>query len=91
MDGRKQRQAVTAAEQAIRAVADGEVDKAAAAAVRATELDQIGAYDGLTAAIAAAGVELEAVGHIGEEAWDAVAAAVGPGPLGEEVATLRAG
>ena len=89
MDGRKQRQAVTAAEQAIRALAAGEPERAVAAASRADALDQIGAYRGFVAAIGGAAADLAAGGEVGEQAWDAIAAAVGPGPLAIEVDAVR--
>ena len=77
MDGRKQRQAVTAAEQAIRALAGGDVAKARVSARRAEDLDQVGIYAGLELAVAA------------DDAWDAVAAVLGSGPLAAEVEELR--
>ncbi len=79
-DGRQQRRALTAAEQAIKTLAGGDTAKAMTAAARATELDQIGAYAGFPEAVAAA-----ARG----EGWDALFDVVGPGPLQALVAELR--
>ena len=89
MDGRRQRNALTAAEQAIRALAAGDADRARAATTQAVDLDQIGAYAGLDAAVETALEQLEATGSVGD-AWDRVAAAVPPGPLTSEVEQHRA-
>jgi hypothetical protein len=61
-----------------------------AAAERAANLDQIGSYAGLVAAVS----RLAAAGREGatvpDEAWEALAGAVGPGPLAAVVVGLRA-
>ncbi len=51
-DGQKQRNALTAVEQAIKARAAGNMDRTLANARKAEDLDQIGIYAGLTEAIA---------------------------------------
>ena len=56
---------------------------------RAADLDQIGVYGALSDAVESAAAELDAHDAISTESWDAVAAAVGPGPLAIEVETLR--
>ena len=76
MDGQAQRKALTAAERAIRALAADESSAAMAAATQAEELDQVGAFTGLSHAV-----------EVGD--WDAVAGAVGDGPLGALVESLR--
>lgn len=68
IDGHAQRKALTAAEQAIRALGEGKSDRANAAAARAVEMDQVGAFAGLVEAVA-------------KGDWDAVREVVGPGPL----------
>lgn len=88
-DGQKQRQAVNAAEQAIKALAAGNADRARKASQRAVDLDQIGLYTGFGEAVAAAADDLERGGVVSEESWDAVEAALGPGPLALAVAELR--
>ncbi len=88
MDGRKQRQAVTAAEQAIRALADGDGAKAGTAARRAATLDQIGLYAGFAHAVEDAAAELASRGAV-QGGWDGIIEALGPGPLALEVEVLR--
>jgi hypothetical protein len=90
MNGRSQRNALTAAEQAIRSLATGDADRARAAAGRAVDLDQVGAYAGFDSAVETALGQLEATGTVGD-AWDMVAVAVPPGPLAIEVEQHRAG
>ena len=60
----------------MRSLGAGDFAGAEAAALRAESLDQIGAFAGLAAAIS-------------QRSWESIAAAVGPGPLGIEVETLR--
>ncbi len=90
-DGRKQRNALTAAEKALRALAGGDGARARSAATKAAALDQIGAYAGLEEAVAAAAAELDSAGSVSAPAWDRIAAVVGPGPVGFLVAELREG
>ncbi len=90
MNGQQQRRALTAAEQSIQALGAGDGPKAVTAARRAAELDQIGAFAGLPTAVESAATDLETTGAISDASWDAVAQAVGPGPLANEVAALRA-
>ncbi len=88
MDGQSQRRALTAAEQAIRAIGAGDVERAKDAAARAADLDQIGAFASLVAAVGLASADL-ADGAVSAGSWDAIADAVGPGPLALEVDALR--
>lgn len=82
---------MTAAEQAIQALAAGKADRAVAAARQAADLDQVGAFATLVTAVEAAAADLAAGRPIDAPAWDGVAAAVGPGPLAAEVAAARSG
>ena len=52
------------------------------------DLDQIGVYTALTTAVESAAAELEN-GSISREGWNAVAGAVGPGPLAALVQEMR--
>jgi len=88
-DGRAQRRALTAAEQAIAALAAGDGDRALAAAASAADLDQVGVFTALPAAVEAAAADLAASGTITGRSWDVVAAAVGPGPLAFAVESAR--
>lgn len=87
-DGKKQRNALTAAENALRALADGNTSRAAANASRATDLDQIGAYRGLADAITAIAASSEGAPPTDTQ-WDDVAATLDPGPLAFLVEELR--
>jgi hypothetical protein len=81
VDGQKQRNALTAAEQALRALAAEDPEKAVRAAARAAELDQISLYAALPDAVAAAVADLQGTGSVGGDAQAGLRAAVGPGPL----------
>lgn len=87
-DGKKQRNALTAAENAVRALASGSADRATANARRAAELDQIGAYAGLAEAVVGAASDLDDAGPTAAQ-WDAVAEQLEPGPLSFLVEELR--
>ena len=89
MDGKKQRNALTAAENAIRALGAGDVPKAASAATKAAELDQLGIYAGLPAAVGEGIDEIEAGDRVSNLTWDEISTVVGPGPLQELVAQAR--
>lgn len=79
-DGKKQRNALTGAEQALRALADGNGDRAAKNAAKAADLDQIGIFVEFPEAVEAAVGDL-VDGQVSEESWDRLSAVVGPGPL----------
>lgn len=81
MDGQAQRQAFSAAERALEALASRRIDAARAAARRAAELDQIGAFAGLPRAVDQAAEDLSNGEVISEMSLAALHAAVGPGPL----------
>lgn len=87
-DGKKQRNALTAAENALRALADGNASRASANARRAADLDQIGAYAGFTDAVLTTTADLDEGGPSPSQ-WDAVSAALEPGPLAFLVDELR--
>lgn len=89
MDGKKQRNALTAAEQAIRALAIGDGDRARLNSAKAADLDQIGLFAALPGAVADGAAQIDAEGAVAPSAWDAVAAAVGPGPLQHLVSEVR--
>lgn len=89
MDGQQQRQALTAAERALEAIASGRPDAARSAARRAAELDQIGAFAALPRAVEQAADDLINGRGISEMSLAALSAAVGPGPLEIAVARLR--
>ena len=78
MDGRAQRNAYSAAERAIAALAVREFAEAVRAAEQAARLDQVGAYADLPAAIAAAAAS---GGDLNDDDWAVVRSALPPGPL----------
>ena len=84
-DGKKQRNALTAAENALRALAEGNAARARANASRAADLDQLDVYAELAAAVdEAAGAERPTA-----EQWDAIAATLEAGPLTFLIDELR--
>ena len=89
IDGKKQRNALTGAEQALRALGAGDGDRARKNAAKAAELDQVGAYADLVAAVDDAAADLEGGGEVSAASWDAVAEAVGAGPLSFLVEEMR--
>ena len=80
VDGRRQRNALTAAEQAVMALRAGDAAQAERAAERAAELDQIGVFADLPAAVTHATGELDR-GTLSDTDWERIAAALPPGPL----------
>lgn len=90
VNGQEQRNALTAAEQALRALHKGNHERARQAAARAADLDQIGLYAALPAAVRAAVADLDATGVIGPGEIEALRAAVGPGPVQALVDDLSA-
>jgi hypothetical protein len=89
IDGKKQRNALTAVERAIKALGAGKPVVARRAAARAVELDQLGIYAGLEEAVVKAADELEAEGSVTDRRWDEIAGVLGRGPLGTLVERLR--
>lgn len=87
-DGKKQRNALTAAENAVRALADANLSRATANATRAAELDQIGVYADFATTVGRIAGEL-ADSTPNDEQWDAIAATLEPGPLAFLVEELR--
>ena len=87
-EGKKQRNALTAAENALRALADGNASRALANASRAAEMDQIGAYGKLAEAVTAVAAAADGAAPTDAQ-WDDVAAALDPGPLAFLVDELR--
>ena len=88
-DGLKQRQALTAAEQALRALGARSSDKARSSAAKAVGLDQIGIYGGLVDAVEPLAADLDAGNDISDGSWDDLAATVGMGPLTALIDELR--
>ena len=91
MDGKKQRNALTAAERAVRALDSGDTATASSAAAKAADLDQLGIYANLPAAVEAGIGELEAGDRVSHTTWDEISQVVGPGPLQELVVRARRG
>ncbi len=89
IDGQQQRKALSAAEQALRALLDGDPERATRAAARASELDQIDRYATFPDAVGVAAAEIAATGSVEGGTVDALLASVGPGPLQALVAELR--
>lgn len=89
MDGHQQRRALTAAEQSLQALKDGDPVRAQEAARRAAELDQVGAFTRLVEAVDAAAAEIDTSGAVSRSAWQRLSATLGPGPL-QAVADLAA-
>ncbi|MDH4119709.1 MAG: hypothetical protein OEW30_20190 [Acidimicrobiia bacterium] len=81
MDGKLQRQALTAAEHAIEALGRRDPAGARMAVAIAVERDQIGVFAGLADAVYLAASRLEADDEIDDATWNTLADAVGPGPL----------
>ena len=80
-DGRKQRNALTSAEQALRALAAGQGGRAFKNAAQAANLDQIGAHVGLREAVALAVDDIDNAGVVSVDSWERLKGIVGIGPL----------
>jgi hypothetical protein len=89
VDGQQQRRALTAAEQALQALKDGNAVRAQEAAGRAAELDQVGVFAGLVEAVSGAAAEIVSSGAVSRSGWQRLSATLGPGPL-QAVADLAA-
>lgn len=82
MDGQQQRQALSAAENALHGlVRGGQPDRAVRAAAKAEALDQVGLFAGLEAAVAQAATEVAEEGAVSAAARQRLLDVVGPGPL----------
>ncbi len=88
-DGQKQRRALTAAEQALRALGAGNAAKARRTAAQAADLDQIGIYSGLDTAVAPLADRLDRGEAIDDAGWDGLVAVLGVGPLSGLIDELR--
>jgi hypothetical protein len=91
MDGHLQRQALTAAEHAIEALARRDPAGARMAVATAVERDQIGLFGQLADAVYLAASKLEHGEDIDAATWNQLADAVGPGPLQGLVEQARGG
>ncbi|MFQ5966740.1 MAG: hypothetical protein ACE5MI_03895 [Acidimicrobiia bacterium] len=89
MNGKKQRNALTAVERALSALGNGDPQSARRAMERAVELDQLGIYESVCLAVDVAAADLDAGNEITAEHWESVAASLGPGPLAAKVDDLR--
>lgn len=89
-DGQKQRSALTAAEQALRALGSGDGAKAQQRAAKAAELDQIGIYRDFAGEVKAIATGLEAGAAVDDAGWDRLSATLGLGPLSGLIDELRA-
>jgi hypothetical protein len=89
MDGQAQRKALTAAEQALRALGRRDAEAAERAARRAHELDQTGVYAAFPTAVGAAAAEIRRGEAVSEATWDTLEQTLGPGPLAAVVVSLR--
>ncbi len=89
MNGKHQRNALTAAERALTALGAGDGEGARRAVARAVELDQLGIYEPVSLSVGLAADDLDHRGVISEEHWDLVAAAVPQGPLEAVVERIR--
>ncbi len=87
--GQRQRQALTAVEQTLRALGGGNAAKARKAAAQAVDLDQIGIYSGLDTAVAPLADRLERGEAIDDAGWDGLVAVLGVGPLSGLIDELR--
>lgn len=89
MDGKKQRNALTAVHRALSALGKGEGAAARRALGRAVELDQIGVYVQLVEPLDRAALALEAGDQIAPQDWDQIEEVLGPGPLAAVVEDAR--
>jgi hypothetical protein len=89
VDGKRQRNALTAAERSLQALGAGNPMRAARSAAKAADLDQLGLFSDLPAAVAFAVDELDGDGSISGASWDRLEVAVGPGPLQFLIRDLR--
>ena len=89
LDGHKQRSAFTAAEHALRALGTANAEKARKAAAKAADLDQIGIYAGLVAAVEPLADRLDRGEAINDAGWDRLVETLGMGPLNGLIAELR--
>lgn len=91
VDGRRQRRAVSAAEQALTALEVGDAAGARRAAREATELDQVGAFGEFARAVDRAAADLDAAGRVTERSWVQIVGSLDAGPLRSRVEAHRSG
>ncbi len=89
-DGQKQRRALNAAEQTLRALAEGNAAQARKAAAKAAELDQIGLYTDFARAVVPLVEQLEGGRPVDDAGWTSLVDTLGIGPLSGLVDELRA-
>lgn len=88
-DGQKQRNALNAAESALRALSEGKADQARKAAARAAELDQIGVYVDFANAVVPLADGLDDGVAVDDAGWNTLVDTLGLGPLSGLVDELR--
>jgi hypothetical protein len=89
LDGQKQRSALTAAEQALRALGTANAEKARKAAAKAADLDQIGVFSDFVAAVIPLADSLDRGEAIDDAGWDGLGATLGLSPLSGLIDELR--
>ena len=89
LDGKRQRQALTAAERSIQALGAGNGERATRSAAKAADLDQLGVFSALPDEVARGAAEIAAEGAVGADSWKRLEAAVGAGPLQFLIRELR--
>ena len=91
VDGRRQRRALNAAEQALTALEAGDAAGARRAAREASDLDQVGAFAGFGTAVARAAADLDVFGLVADASWEQVAGSLESGPLRSRAEARRRG
>lgn len=89
-DGQKQRRALNAAEQTLRALAEGNAGQARKASAKAADLDQIGLYADFALAVTPLVAQIEAGSSVDDAGWTSLVDTLGIGPLAGLVEELRA-
>lgn len=88
-DGQKQRRALNAAENTLRALAEGNAGQARKAAAKAAELDQIGIYSDFAEAVIPLAERLHLGEAVDDSGWNTLVDTLGIGPLSGLVDELR--
>ncbi len=89
LNGKRQRNALTAAERSLEALGTGDGERATRVAGKAFDLDQLDLFTALPAAVAAAADDLTTSGKVEADTWYALETAVGPGPLQYLIQEMR--
>lgn len=89
LDGKRQRNALTAAERSLEALGAGDGQRAIRVVGKAFDLDQLDLFTALPAAVATAANDLTTSGKVEAGTWDTLETAVGPGPLQYLIQEMR--